>query len=34
MEIVMAGLQRSKPRSWNSGWQGQTCDALEHAQDF
>lgn len=34
IEIVMARLQRVKPRSWKSGWWDQTCDASDHAQDF
>lgn len=33
MEIVMARLQRFKPRRWNNGWQAQTCDGLEHASE-
>lgn len=34
MLIEKRSLQRSKPRSWNSVWQNQTCDALEHAWDL
>lgn len=34
MGIVMAGLQRIKPRSWNSGWGRHTCDASDHDQDL
>lgn len=34
IEIVMARLQRVKPRSWKSGWWDQTCDASDRAQDF
>lgn len=33
MEIVMARLQRFKPRRWNNGWRAQTCDGLEHASE-